>query len=292
MKKMILMFVVIVFSFDVNSQLLWKISGNGLSRPSYLFGSHHVAPASILDSISGLKGALESCEVIYGEVKKSEMTDADLQYKTMLCATAPSDSTLDKVLSDAEYAFVDAIVRKYTRGAVDLRSMSKMKPAMVSTFIALMQARSVFPNYNQEQQIDVLLQSRAETMGLASDGFETVDFQLRLMFGDPITKQAEDLLDALSKEIKMAEYAHRLAHAYMSQDIDEMWRLCIDEDMGLDDVEMDKMIYSRNAVWVDKLQHVMPRKPVFVCVGAGHLPGERGMLALLHNAGYIVMPMD
>ncbi|MBQ8773222.1 MAG: TraB/GumN family protein, partial [Muribaculaceae bacterium] len=128
-------------------------------------------------------------------------------------------------------------------------------------------------------------------MGLASEGFESVDFQLQLLFGDPISKQADDLLDALHRDDRMAEYARRLAYAYMSQDIDEMWRLFTDEEMGSDDVEMYKMIYSRNVVWVDKLQHIMPHKSVFVCVGAGHLVGGRGVLALLRNAGYVVMPV-
>lgn len=285
------MLVVIVFSIEVSSQLLWKISGNGLSKASYLFGTHHVAPASILDSIKGLETALSSCEVIYGEVKKSEMTDVDMQHKTMLRAMAPSDSTLDKVLSDEEYAFVDSVVRRYANGTVELRSMSMMKPAMVNTYITIMQACAVFPDYDPDQQIDLLLQTRAEKMGLASEGFESVDFQLQLLFGDPISKQADDLLDALHRDDRMAEYARRLAYAYMSQDIDEMWRLFADEEMGSDDVEMYKMIYSRNVVWVDKLQHIMPHKSVFVCVGAGHLVGGRGVPALLRNAGYVVMPV-
>lgn len=285
------MLVVIVFSIDVSPQLLWKISGNGLSRPSYLFGTHHVAPASILDSIKGLETALNSCEVIYGEVKKSEMTDVDMQQKTMMRAMAPSDSTLDKVLSDEEYAFVDSVVRRYTHGAVELRSMSMMKPAMVNTYITIMQACAVFPDYDPDQQIDMLLQSRAEMRGLTCEGFESIDFQLELMFGDPISMQVDDLLEVLRRDDKMAEYAHRLANAYMSQNIDEMWRLFTDEEMGLDDVEMDKMIYSRNVVWVDKLQRIMPRKSVFVCVGAGHLIGDKGVPALLRKSGYVVVPV-
>ena len=61
---------IVAFAFCANAQLLWKISGNGLEKPSYVFGTHHVAPASMLDSIPGFNQAIADCDVVYGEVEK------------------------------------------------------------------------------------------------------------------------------------------------------------------------------------------------------------------------------
>ena len=57
------------FTLSVNAQLLWKISGNGLKEPSYIMGTHHLAPLSIKDSIQGLQAALDQTQQVYGELK-------------------------------------------------------------------------------------------------------------------------------------------------------------------------------------------------------------------------------
>ena len=57
------MFIVLAACpLTANAQLLWKISGNGLENPSYVFGTHHMATKSICDNISGFEGAFASVE--------------------------------------------------------------------------------------------------------------------------------------------------------------------------------------------------------------------------------------
>ena len=53
---------------------LWKISGNGLSHPSYLFGTYHGSPHILygyVDSIPGFRQALDACSQYVGEVAYS-----------------------------------------------------------------------------------------------------------------------------------------------------------------------------------------------------------------------------
>ena len=54
--------VMISVSLGLSAQRLWKISGNGLEKPSYIFGTHHLAPASIADSTAGFSEALDAVE--------------------------------------------------------------------------------------------------------------------------------------------------------------------------------------------------------------------------------------
>lgn len=49
-------------ALGVRAQLLWKVSGNGLEKPSYIMGTHHLAPLSITDSIASLPQAMEQAE--------------------------------------------------------------------------------------------------------------------------------------------------------------------------------------------------------------------------------------
>ena len=73
MKKILGSLFILCFAFSANAQLLWKISGNGLTQPSYAMGTHHLATLSIKDSIQGLQAALDNTKQVYGELKMSEM---------------------------------------------------------------------------------------------------------------------------------------------------------------------------------------------------------------------------
>ncbi len=65
MKKIIsLLALYLLVVAGVQAQLLWKISGNGLAKPSYVIGTYHLAPVSFADSIPGLKEALNASEQV------------------------------------------------------------------------------------------------------------------------------------------------------------------------------------------------------------------------------------
>ena len=88
-----------------------------------------------------------------------------------------------------------------------------------------------------------------------------------------------------------------LAEAYKRQDLNGVFNCIIKEQNDSDEPEwkkqrsIDELIYNRNAAWAKKLQELMPEKSLLVVVGAGHLPGERGLIDLLQKAGYTVEPM-
>ena len=92
MKSFIGAVIFICVAFSANAQLLWKVSGNGMEQPSYIIGTHHLAPFSIMDSIAGLKKALNETQQVYGEIKMSEMqspaTMQKMQQAMMIAMTA------------------------------------------------------------------------------------------------------------------------------------------------------------------------------------------------------------
>ena len=76
MKKIFILCALLLFvTVSVQAQLLWKVSGNGLSKPSYIVGTYHLAPAGFVDSIPGLNTALSEAEQVYGELDMKEMQD-------------------------------------------------------------------------------------------------------------------------------------------------------------------------------------------------------------------------
>lgn len=294
MKRLSLLVALVMLALASQAQLLWKVSGNGLGRPSYIMGTYHFAPATMMEKIPGMAQAFEGCDVVVGEIDKEEMMNSDTQMKMGMAMMAPPDSTLDKLFSREDYAIVEKVFDKYFGSmGVKLSQMNMLKPSAISMQMQAMQAVKYFPNFNENELIDMAVQTRANEMGRPSIGLETIEEQTAMLFDAPLTEQAEDLLDACRKDDYFMVQSSALVEAYMAQDLAKIESIMTDPEMGGDDAEaMDALIYDRNRNWVEKLVKMMPERAALVCVGAGHLPGDQGLLQLLRARGYTVEPMQ
>ena len=291
MKKFILSIAVLFVAISSNAQILYKVSGNGAKGDSYVMGTHHLAPISILDSLESFNSAINSVDAVYGEIDQSEMNSPQTQQKMMMAAMAPTDSTLSKVFTKEQYDSIDNVLKKYSGGQAALNMLEPMIPTLVSQQLAILINMQVIPNFNPMQQLDTHVKAIGAQAGKEVNGFETVEFQINVLFGDPISKQAEDLLESIRKEDMMKSFSFDLYNAYITQDIEKVRQLMIDPDLGLEPEDEAKMLTNRNINWVNQLKTILPQKSVFVCVGAGHLPGENGVLNLLRQAGYTITPV-
>ncbi len=294
MKRLSLLVALVMLALASQAQLLWKVSGNGLGRHSYIMGTYHFAPATMMEKIPGMAQAFEGCDVVVGEIDKEEMMNSETQMKMGMAMMAPPDSTLDKLFSREDYAIVEKVFDKYFGSmGVKLSQMNMLKPSAISMQMQAMQAVKYFPNFNENELIDMAVQTRANEMGRPSIGLETIEEQTAMLFDAPLTEQAEDLLDACKKDDYFMVQSSALVEAYMAQDLAKIESIMTDPEMGGDDAEaMDALIYDRNRNWVEKLVKMMPERAALVCVGAGHLPGDQGLLQLLRDRGYTVEPMQ
>ena len=294
MKRLSLILAVVTIALAAQAQLLWKVSGNNLGRPSYIIGTYHFAPASMIDEIPGMQQAFEGCDIVLGEIDKEELTSTKAQMGMAQAMIAPLDSTLDKLFTPEDYAIVEKVFDKYFGNmGVKLSQMKNLKPSAISVQMQAMQAVKYFPSFDPNDLIDMAVQTRANEMGKPSGGLETIEEQTKLLFNAPLTEQAEDLLDACKKDDLFMVQSSALVEAYMAQDLAKVEEVMTNPEIGGDDAEaMDALIYERNRNWVEKLVKIMPERAALVCVGAGHLPGEQGLLQLLRDRGYTVEPMQ
>ena len=294
MKRIILIISIVAIAMAAQAQLLWKVSGNRLGRPSYIMGTYHFAPSSMIDQIPGMQQAFEGCDIVLGEIDNEEITSTKAQMEMAQAMMAPLDSTLDKLFSPEDYAIVEKVFNKYFGGmGVTLSQMKMLKPNAISVQMQALQVVKYFPNFDSNDLIDMAVQKRANEMGRPSGGLETVNEQIELLFNTPLTEQAEGLLDACKKDDLFVVQSSALVEAYMAQDLAKIEEVMNNPEIGGDDPEtMDDLIYNRNRNWVDKLVKIMPERAALICVGAGHLPGDQGLLQLLRDRGYTVEPMQ
>ncbi len=292
MKKTIFsLLLLIVTAVSVNAQLLWKISGNGLEKPSYLFGTHHIAPVSVIDSVPGMNDAIANVDKIYGEMIMSEATAPQSQQVMMGYAMAPQDSLLTTVLAPAQIDSLNTMLKRYMGPMGSANQFAQLKPAMLSTLLALMQSQTIFPNFNPQQQLDGEIQKRGAALGKEIGGFETIQDQCNALFGSSIIEQAENLMDMVRHDDQAAGMAKKLAQAYLSGDLNAMLALMEDPANGASEEWTERMINRRNANWMRVMAGLLPTASVFIAVGAGHLPGDAGLISLLRKNGYSVDPV-
>lgn len=292
MKKILFSIAAIAMALSTQAQLLWKVTGGDSKGDSYIFGTHHIAPVAILDSIQGFADALNSVSTVYGELEMAEMTSPAVQQVAMRHSMAPADSTLSKLLSAEQLDSVSAVLGKYTGGMLTAAALDPMKPVVVSTQLGMMQSMVAFPEFTGQQQLDQVIQERAQLAGKAVKGLETAEQQFAILMGGSLSRQAEQLMKDIRKEEKTIEDAKTLAAAYMSADLDAMERLFNDPETGMSPETAKALIYDRNDNWIAQLREILPADKVMIVVGAGHLVGEKGILSQLRNAGYEVTAVD
>jgi uncharacterized protein YbaP (TraB family) len=294
MKKLFGILLLIFIALPSKSQLLWKISGKGLSHPSYIFGTHHLAKLSIIDSIKGLKPAFESAQQIIGEVDMKDMqapATMQLMQKKMMI---DNDTTLRMLFTPTDYEKVNKCVKENLNGA-DLSLMQKVRPVFLSNNLEVILYLKQMGDFNIQEQLDSYFQKEGLAKGKKVIPLETIEQQFDILFNSAsLRRQAELLVCMIDNIKKEAEQTLALNAFYKYQKLDAMYKLSLENEGNNCDPrpeEMENLIYRRNKTWVTKLPSLMKAAPSFIAVGALHLPGPHGVLILLKKAGYTVQPV-
>lgn len=297
MKKMFLtLLLTVMATAGMNAQLLYKISGKGLRKPSYIIGTYHLAPVSFVDSIPGLRSALAESEQVYGEIETADMTSPENIAKVQQAMMLPEGKTLTELLTPEQMQKLNATMKELL--GVDMsnpmvaQQMNKMLPQALVTQLTVIMYLKKHSGFNPTQSFDDYFQQQAVAQGKPVGGFETMDFQLQALFGSiSIERQIELLMCFLNNREWEESQVDNIVEAFFAQDLNRI-EAAMDEkqDNSCDatDEENELLIYGRNATWLKKMPEIMQQKSTFFAVGAAHLVGERGVLAGLRNAGYLV----
>lgn len=299
MKKTILtLLTLVIATFTAHAQLLWKVTGKELTKPSYVLGTFHLADVAFVDSIPGLKEALNASEQVYGELDMRKLLSDPSQVQQMqLAMMLPKDTTLDSLLTIEQMKRLNEFLKQYL--GADLTSpmlapMKQMKPAAISTQIQMVLAMQIAKGFNPQQQFDTYFQNVANEQQKPVGGLETMDYQLGVLYGAPLKRQAELLMCLVDDVDYQKDVLKRTIDAYYKQNLEAVHKVMDEKRHNTCDgtpEEDNILIYTRNANWASALPALMKTRSTFLAVGCGHLPGERGLISLLQKAGYTVTPI-
>jgi len=273
--------------------LLWKVSGNGLSHPSYILGTHHFVQVSFFDSIPGFKEALENTEQIVGELLMADQPamQARIQQEGLM----PDSITYGQLLSPVDYTILDEKLKSLF--PVGLDKLGKFRPGMLTMFITARMFKINDPGFDPttHESIDAYLQRTAKESGKSVLGLETIDDQIyALLHAIPLKEYAEHLVCMMThydEEEEMKAMAIKLA-CYKAGDLSRMYDLTYNNPdnqcQSFSKIHENVFMGTLSERRVSQLPRIMKDKPSLIAVGALHLVGENGFIARLTRQGFTV----
>ncbi|RED45473.1 hypothetical protein DFQ10_102346 [Winogradskyella eximia] len=282
MKNLITTVLLSIFSvISINAQklensTLWKIEGNGLEKPSYIFGTIHITcDATIEDDV---KKALDETSQVVLEI---DMDDPSMQTKMMGGMYMKDGKKISDLVSKEDYAIIDSLITNEV--GMPLKMVENIKPFFL---IAMLYPKMLdCPMQSFEQELMAVATEQKEDI----NGLETIEDQMKVFDDIPYEDQVADLLKTAKDNLqKDRETFKEMLDIYKDENIEALIAMMNDDESSSVNKHQDKLLINRNKNWIPKISEYAIEQPTFFGVGAGHLAGEFGVINLLREAGYTV----
>lgn len=264
-------------STNSENSTLWEVSGNRLTKPSYIAGTFHIMCSQDFEIKPKVMKALEKSDQFVMEINytdPAEMTAMQKMYQT--------DKKLSDQLTPAEAKELDKILADY---GTDLKKMDNSSSQALYALIS-MKAIPCPPTEVKLYEIELLknaIKNKKKVFGL-----EKVEDQMTSI------NKAYDL-KAVIEQLKMGkEYEILLKEmivAFKKEDVKSLYTL-FKNDKIMNAKQEKAMLTDRNKNWAEKMPEMMKKESSFFAVGGAHLMGENGVIQLLRSKGYTLKPIS
>jgi len=270
---LLLVFAALSVSAQLQNTRLWRISGNGLTKNSYLYGSMHVDDERVFNFSDSVFCALSSCEVFANEIAADSVLkfvyksiDKGLQQKIQKEYYIEEDESFDEISQ---------------RTGLDKRSLKRLSPVVLKELISGLAG----PRKRKPAMLDNYLYNIARQEGKFCTGIENLSAQIGLFdqFSEELQKDYTDYTIGKNRVITNK----KMIDIYRRANLEETERL-----FKLLPPDLYKALLSdRNVGMVNSIERISHLQSAFYTVGFAHLPGTDGLISLLKSRGYVVEPV-
>lgn len=261
--------------------LLWEITGNGLQKPSYVFGTMHVLCAGDANLSDNLKNVIKESEQIFFEIDMDNIIE---MMGAMRFLRMNDGKKISDLLSAEDYEKLKQYFED-NPSMMPFSMMNRFKPYFVSSLIG-----ERMMDCEKTNGMEQLIMQESQQYKKDIRGLETIEFQASIFDSIPYEKQAKDLVTYIDSIDNYRKVMTEMIDVYKKQDLKKMEILMLQSDPGMEEY-MGLLLFDRNHRWIDIIQKNMAEKQTLFAVGAGHLPGKEGVLQLLKNKKYTVKPV-
>lgn len=293
MKQLLILVIVSFYMCAANAQapsanensLLWKITGKGIAAPAYLYGTIHIIPREDFFLTDSTIAALNQATKVAFEFNLKKEMRLLPQLRMMMRTRMKEDTTLEMLLNERDYAFVKS---KIQSRFLPMRFVERMKPMFLSDLSNQNLNKGLKKSTMTSYEMEFLHRAKAQDKKIT--GLETAKYQIGIFDSIPYTVQAQMLVEELKKDKgESSKEYKRLVKIYKRQDLEMLTRMATNEDNfgGYNAMLLD----NRNRNWIPVIEKLIRKDRMFIAVGAAHLVGNKGVIALLRQRGYTVTPV-
>ncbi len=263
--------------YSVHSQLLWEISGNGLTKHSYLYGTIHIMPKEKFTISPTIKKAFQSSSELAMEV------DLNMDFKTKIQVAQemimPGGKTLKDIMSATDFNRVKTYCidsLHMTNGK--FKKYVRLKPFFFSSVIAQEQMGKT-ASYEME------FNKMAKKRKMRTLGLESIQFQMQTINKMSVEDQAKMMLDEFGNDA--TDQFDTLLSLYLKEDLEGLYKSVVVETSSIPEFNYN-FLELRNSNWIPVIEKQIAQQTTFIAVGAAHLSGPKGVIQLLKEKGYKV----
>ena len=284
-KNYILLLGTFIFTYVVSAQklpstLLWKIEGKGLQKPSYLYGTMHLTDERIFNLGDSLYKAIEHSDGFAIEVDPAEFTP--LVINEAKKSILGSERIKDMMPEDKFKKYGKQLSERLHKNENDITTEDVLREK--NNWIQESYSKGEMQTFLDTYLFDIARREGKWTGGVedAKDQEGLIDLvdesdieELAMSENNDDTKKAEDA---------MGEY---FIEAYIRNDLNVIDSI---SNSG-DSLYEDAMLVKRNKKMAFRMDSLCHERSMVFAVGAAHLPGEKGLIALLKEKGFTVTPV-
>lgn len=261
--------------------LLWEITGNGLKKPSYLFGTMHVSSKLVFHLSDSFYLDIRNAEVVALELDPQLWQDQLFRFQKM-------QTNLRSYTQGAPGDYINERSFQLEKYEDKLKSALSDEPTVINGLLyRTFQTRA---DFEEDTYLDLYIYQTGRKLGKQATGVEDY-FQTEQL----VMEAAQDMMKDKRKRptdtdgASPYELERKTQEAYRKGDLDMLDSL--EKLMQPSESYMEKFLYRRNEIQAASIDSIVKRHSLFVGVGAAHLPGKRGVIELLRRKGYTLRPI-
>ncbi|WP_167343661.1 TraB/GumN family protein [Pedobacter borealis] len=267
----------------VVNTLLWKISGNGLTQPSYLFGSNHLICKKDAEGLISdlVKQAIKSVDEVCFEVYMSNSAQMIIaqKYNDMV-----NDVKLNQLLTSKEMDTVNNYYQNHPEIGIPKEAINTLKPSLFSSMISV----ALLPCHKEISNMEDVISTLGKENDKKISGISTYKEQLGFIDSIPYQQQAKDLMAKIRLLNNLTEENNsylKTLKLYIAQDAVKLDSVI----KGGSTDRFAKIIgEERNKRWMPRFKQKLQTQTLFIAVGFAHLFGPEGLINLFIKNGYTV----
>lgn len=282
MKRTVMLMLGVIIGISVltaqdnnTNSLLWKVEGNGLEAPSYLFGTIHMLCEGDFEMKGKVVKALKDADGLVMELDYSNAEEMAIMQQSAIGKQKISEQLNEEQLKQLDALLLAKVGMSAT--ALDQYSLMTVNAILLVNGLGC-QNMKMF-----ESELAAIAMEESKNIGgleKVSDQMEKFDkaYPTDFMFSQLML--IDDYMESFDQ----------MVIAYKEENISELLAGLTAEKF-MDENAIKYILNDRNNDWAEKIPSLIETESKFIAVGAAHLAGEQGLIQLLKKKGYTVSPV-